>query len=254
MCPSSDPIVDRPREDLTALAASALAVGKQIDLSGCSYGDPHGDGPRARIPSEYYFFLAGLVRVQRLTHVLELGTHYGGAILAMSRGLGGDDTQSRLVTVDVACKNPADLGMDARIRPVVGDIFDRRISRTVMESFDRPIDLLFVDAGHDYRQVMTCLAIYANALQPRYIVLDDIRLCASMERVWRAVLGLSGPRAIDISPLVDRSRAGFGLIAGDTSVSWPENYSRWAPYWRLKRTLSLFLPEKVKKIIRRFAG
>jgi predicted O-methyltransferase YrrM len=221
------------------LFAHAMQVGRLIDLAGCGYGEPHWLGKFVSDPPSYYCLLAGLVRAQRLTHILELGTHFGGAIMAMSRGLHPADLdRAQLVTVDVTHRNDEGFKPYPHIKRITGDCLDGRIVAEVARLFDRPIDLCFVDTVHDYRQTYRNIALYANRLRPRYIVLDDIRLNASMQRLWRDVQARLGKRAVDVSELCERNNAGFGVLVADRNDQWLEKYSRWEVYWRFRRRVS----------------
>ncbi len=221
----------------------AMREGKQIDLAGCCYGEPHWQGDFVREPSSYYCLLAGLVRTQQLTRVLELGTHFGGAIMAMSRGLHPNEVDhARLVTVDVTCKNIEGFKAYPHIRRVIGDCFDRRVLAQVAASFDRGIDLLFIDTVHEYRQTYCSLALYANRLRPHYIVLDDIHLNPSMERLWRRLQLRLGEHALDLSALCERRKPGLGVLVTDPAQTWQQKYGFWRYYWRLRRVVSTAVP------------
>ena len=47
-----------------------------------------------------------------------------------------------------------------------------------------PIDLMFVDADHNFLPTITNIGVYASLLRPRMIVVDDIVLNRSMKSMW----------------------------------------------------------------------
>src|SRR4051812_22979267 len=99
-------------------AQQAWQEGARVDLAGCVYGPSHVEkGAFAADVPGYYRLLAGLVH--GASRICELGTHYGGATLAMARGMAKD---GRIVTVDVTkLENPL-LAAERRIERVQGDV------------------------------------------------------------------------------------------------------------------------------------
>jgi hypothetical protein len=85
-----------------------------------------------------------------------------------------------------------------------------------VELFDyRPIDLLFVDSGHDYPTTMAHMGTYAALLQPKIVVIDDIVLNEDMAHFWSDVRALYGARAVnacDVDPRVRSGDCGFGIV------------------------------------------
>jgi len=232
--------------DLQALCEQAMREGRQVDLQGCSYGSRFLKKEFLNAPVDYYFLLAGLVRTLDLKHILELGTHWGGAIKSMCRGLRHPDSpENRLVTVDINYKNADGFGSYPQIKRITGDSFDRRIMDAVVASFPGPLDLLFVDTDHDYRQTYRNLATYGNRLAPRLMVLDDIHLNHSMDRLWRDLKDRMGNRAFDASHLCNRE-VGFGILLCDPTVSWPERYGFLIDYWRARRWVLARVPERFR--------
>jgi cephalosporin hydroxylase len=203
-------------DELRTLCDTALEAGRTLDLDGCCYGDPHWKGPFVAKPYDYYYFLAGLVKLSGSSRILEIGTHYGGAIKAMARGLVAPHQreEARLVTVDVTWLNESGFASypDTLIVRVHGSASDPVVVETVRRSFDdRPIDLLYIDAIHTYEATVEHIDLYANALSPRFLVLDDIHLNASMERLWTEMCGMLGDAALDVSTASGRGAPGFGV-------------------------------------------
>jgi len=237
--------------DLEILCENAMRAGRQIDLTGCSYGMRFLKKEFVEAPVGYYFFLAGLVRTLDLKRVLELGTHWGGAIMSMWRGLRDpNNPENQLVTVDIACKNAEGFTSYPKIKRITGDSFNRSVLEQVVESFYRPIDLLFVDTEHEYRRTYRSVATYANRLAPRFVLLDDIHFNRSMERFWFDLKRSLGDRAFDASRLCNRENAGFGVVLWDPNVHWPERYAFLTDYWRARRWMTGQIPARVKDWIR----
>lgn len=238
--------------DIRAACENAYAVGRSIDLSGCCYGESHGGGDFVNTPGDYYYFLAGLVNSLDLKRIVELGTHFGGATMAMSRGLRNqDDPENLLVTVDLTWKNEAGFKAYPHIRRVRGDTLKNAVLKQVTLPFHGPIDLLFVDTIHEYRQTYRNIALYNNALKPRWIVLDDIHLNPSMERLWSDLRQRLGDRTFDATELCKRDNAGFGVIHLDPALPWPDRFGAWQLVWTTRRILSGLLPSSVKEFLRR---
>lgn len=195
----------------------ALDAGLALDLSDCVFLPWRPATPR------YYALLAGLVRHFGLTSVLELGSLHGGSMLAMRRGVGDDRAAgAKLVTVDVADLSRDALAPHPEIQRVTGDALAPAVIRDVTARFSKPIDLLFVDVVHTYWQTREPTAVYANRLKPRVIALDDTRHTRGMRRLWKDIEQLDVGTVHDVSELVERSGAGFGLIECREGARWPE--------------------------------
>jgi cephalosporin hydroxylase len=195
---------------------TAYAFGRtRIDLSGCYYGAPHWQGPFVDKPLEYYFFLAGLVAQLCCSRILELGTHFGGSIFSMVRGLEavGLRESAEIVTVDLADSNSEGFRANQTVRRILGDCLSADIVRRVARSFTGPVDLLFIDAAHDYEHTHRCLDTYVPVVSPGLVILDDIHLNASMNRLWTDLSTKYGACAIDITTQSHREPdVGFGLL------------------------------------------
>jgi cephalosporin hydroxylase len=190
-----------------------MAEGLKIDLANCNYGETTGPCPFIKRPTNYYYFLAGLVRSQGMTRILEIGTHFGGSIMSMSRGLNKKDRpQSKLVTVDIEHKNRDGFKEYPHIERITGDSLDEDVIKKVWKYFERPIDLIYIDSIHEYEHTKKNIDIYARKLDPRYIVLDDIRQCDSMAQLWSTLTEKFKGNAFDASDISIRKGAGFGVI------------------------------------------
>ena len=201
------------RKKLIDICRKAVKEGRKIDLTGCNYGETDGCCRFIARPTSYYYFLAGLVKTQHLTYILESGTHCGGSILSMARGLNRRHIlKSRLVTVDVEQKNPEGLKDLKYIKRVQGDSASDDVSNEVVRLFNRPIDLLYVDSLHEYSHTKKVVDIYSERLKPKYVVLDDINLSEPMRRLWSEIVEKFGKEALDVSEIVGRRNAGFGIV------------------------------------------
>jgi predicted O-methyltransferase YrrM len=212
----------------------AASVGRTIDLSGCRYRSD----VAAPTPAHYQF-LAGVVRVTKASRILEVGTFHGGTVMAMARGIDPSIDHPQIVTIDVVELNRQGLAGESRVRRIIRDSLSRRTVSEVTEIFDDHIDVLFVDSGHDFRQAFENVAVYGNLLKPRLIVLDDITLNRSMERMWAEVVRLAPGATTDVSEIAGRTKVGFGLIEPDYPFTWPQMHpvrlAAWRAYWGTAR-------------------
>ena len=199
-----------------------MPVGRKIDLTGCNYGLQRRTGVFINKPVSYYYFLAGFVSSQRLSYILELGTHFGGSIMSMSRGLREDVvSESRLVTVDKNMENIEGFNNYPHIRRIHGDILNPDVLHKVTGEFDRPIDLLFIDTSHKYEHVKEVINLYAHLLKPRFMILDDIFLNDSMKSLWSEMEEEFGDRVFDATQVSRRGRGdsiGFGVILWNCKI------------------------------------
>lgn len=233
----------------------AMATGRGLPLDGCVYGPPHWKGTFVDEAAPYYPFLAGFVRTFGVSRIMELGTHYGGSTLAMHVGLRPElASGARIVTVDVTRLNEEGLRRPG-ISRLTGDSLAPDIVAAAMRAFDGHIDVLYVDTVHTYRQTLENVAVYANRLKPRFIILDDIRLNPGMCALWEHLVSLHGDGTFDLSTLVERESAGFGLIACRYPFAWPEaaHAQREAlrVAWSVRRAVSARTPEPLKVGFRR---
>jgi predicted O-methyltransferase YrrM len=238
------------------LLERAMKVGQELDLSECCYGPPHWSGDFVLTPTSSYSFLAGFVRLLELGRIMEIGTHYGGSALAMVTGLTEERARdARLVTVDVTRLNVEGMARCGQIQRLHGDSLDPAIVARALSGFEDHVDLLYVDTVHTYQQTLENLAVYANRLKPRFIILDDIRLNDDMRALWRDIGRLDPGPMFDVSDIAERSAAGFGVIACRYPFAWPESsparlfLRRGA--WQARRIAQAALPEQVRAPARR---
>jgi len=190
-----------------------MKEGLKIDLSGCNYGETTGPCSFLKRPTKYYYFLAGLIRSRGMTHILEIGTHCGGSIMSMDRGLNDKDRpKSKLVTVDIENKNHDGFKEYPDIKRITGDSLNEDTIKKVWECFDRPIDLIYIDSLHEYEHTKKNIEIYAERLNPQYIAIDDIRQCQAMRDLWKTIKNKFKESAFDASNVSIRKGAGFGVI------------------------------------------
>lgn len=242
---------------LTAsLLERALDAGRALDLSDCVYGPPHWKGEFVAHGAPYYAFLAGLMRVLELERAFEVGTHYAGAAIALAKGV-PEGRRGVVVTSDVTDLNRAGTDRYPAIVRVQGDSLAPRVVDRIVSCFDRHIDLLYVDTVHTYRATYENVAVYANRLKPRFIVLDDIRLNPDMRALWRDLGRLEPGTLLDVSELVEREDAGFGVIECRYPFTFPESpllvREAWRGAFALRRAARAVLPQPLKDAARKTA-
>jgi len=200
-------------KNLEDICTKAMTEGRKIDLTGCFYGETTGCCTFLKRPTNYYYFLAGFVKTLKLTKILEIGTHFGGSIISMARAIDRKDIlKSTLVTVDITYKNEKGFKDYPYIKRIQSDSLDKGIIRQIIKNFDEKIDLLYIDSLHEYGHTKRNIDIYGQILKPRYIILDDIRQCDSMQRLWIDLKKEYGSMAFDASEISVRKGAGFGVI------------------------------------------
>ncbi len=195
---------------LRVLCEKAMEAGREIDLKGCDYG-PHKTSGKFYGPQPYYHFLAGLVRTMGFRKILEIGTNYGGSILAIDRGCGGNQPGVELVTIDkidIACEALLELPHIKRI--CLPSLLPEAVAEARIH-LHAPIDLLYIDSKHTYVETQGNFTTYGAAFRPRYVIFDDIHLNEDMERVWREMTQCFGERAFDATQISER-KDGFGIL------------------------------------------
>ncbi len=215
MSSESDQGEDAEYQELEDVIRASWQAGAAIDLTGVTYGPPHWAGPVPVAPYSYYRFLAGFVRRQRATRVLEVGAHFGGSTRALRRGFA--DGHGRVVSIDATHDNLDALLKEGQIDCVRGDGAHPRIITAAVNAFrSLPIDILFVDVDHQFGMTIQMLSIYTTLLRPQYVLLDDIGLNDSMRDLWR-ILQACHPgealNAVDVEPAIgaDVPTPGQGL-------------------------------------------
>jgi tetratricopeptide (TPR) repeat protein len=207
---------NQPSTALKELVKQAWIVGNQIDLSECTYGVWHDGKTVFTTPSSYYYFLAGMVRVNRLSKILEIGTYRGGSILAMHRAL-EDKSVAKLVTIDINLFEPERLKSFPEIERIEGDSASAEVISEVVKKFEgEPIDLIYIDGDHKYESTMAAYSIYTTLLKPKFVIFDDITLNDSMFRMWRDILKTHGDRVlntVEVEPGIrpESTNPGFGI-------------------------------------------
>ena len=200
---------------LESIVKEAWLAGRTIDLAGIQFGPGFPGSQNKSLapgPYPYYYFLAGLVRSQVCSRILEIGTHFGGSALSMLRGI-GDPAKAKLVTVDITDRNPALHGMAGVIK-LTGDANGETIIREVVDRFDgSAIDLLFVDADHSFVATALSLGAYGLLLRPRLVVLDDIAFNDGMRALWSQLqASYEAVNCSDIVPEIRIKECGLGLL------------------------------------------
>ena len=224
------PAVERPLDlrsaPLENVVRSAWEVGKTIDLAGIGYGRIHwGNLKDVRPePVPYYFFLAGLARLCGAMRICEIGTHSGGSARALRRGM--SSTQADLVTIDMTEISDPQLVGERGIRKIVGDAGSPAVIDAVREHFgaQRGIDVLFIDSDHQMKPTLDQYRAYVSALQPRFVVLDDIAINQGMAEAWRLVCeGVPTGEAVNVADIEPRARSkssSLGLMRLGDSPAW----------------------------------
>jgi cephalosporin hydroxylase len=211
------------RSELERILPTTYEFARQhIDLSGCYYGKSFGEGPFVDWALDYYYFLAGLVAQFKCARILEIGAHFGGSIFSMVRGIecAGLLSSAEVVTMDVVKRSPDRFNAVPLIKHVLGSCFDPSKVHAATESFSGPVDLLFIDFVHTYEQTKRCLDCYVPTVSPRFVILDDIRLNASMTRLWDELRAGYGNGAIDVTHWARREEdVGFGLLVSEAATA-----------------------------------
>ena len=171
----------------------------------------------------YYRFLYGLCRVTAARKILEVGTDYGGSIIAMRQALPRDATAT-LITVDISNASDEQLASYPDVFKIQGDACAQGTVERVMSSISAPIDLLYIDTEHDFRTTIATFGIYSSLLTPRYIVFDDVTLNDEMAQVWTAVRTRYGANAVNAAEIVPAIREhpanpGFGVVIAGSAFA-----------------------------------
>jgi len=133
--------------------------------------------------------------------------------MAISKGLHEDDiAKSRIVTVDITRKNENGFSEYSHIKRIQGDSLSNEVVEKAIKSFDGEVDLIYIDSVHEYEHTRNNINIYAGKLNPRYLVLDDIRQCDDMRRLWSELKEEFGDNTFDASDVSIRKGAGLGVI------------------------------------------
>jgi hypothetical protein len=197
----------------------AADAGKSIDISGCKYGLHKRSGTYIQ-EQPYYAFLAGFVAAMRVRSVLEIGTNCGGSIMAISRGI-APGIEAALLTIDKTYENEEGFAAFPQIMRVQGDSLHSATIAQVRKRLSQQIDLLYIDSVHTFEHVKKNVKVYGRAHMPLYIILDDIHLNESMEKLWAYFTAeLGQDHCYDVSALAARD-PGFGVM------EWRGFQKRW---------------------------
>ncbi len=203
--------------DIKSIVSTGWEEGQRIDLSGIGYGRIHWGNKRDidDDPHPYYHFLAGLVRANELTRILEIGTHWGGATRSMWKGF-SEPTKCKIVTVDITNESDHRLRDFPDICKIVGDANTEKTMVAIADEFDwKPIDLIYIDALHLAMSTFLNYAIYVTVLRPKLIVFDDITLNESMMTMWqwvqRSLPEGDSINAVYVEPKIRAKQPGFGV-------------------------------------------
>lgn len=225
---SNDAPAQQLGETAEQVARAASEAARGVQVADIGYGRIHWGNYRDQqaTPGPYYGFLAGLVASQDIRTICEIGTHTGGATRAMHRGL-RDPAASHIVTIDVTRESNKSLSGVANVTKVSGDAVAESTVRRALAclSATHKADLLFIDGGHDYLSELLIFSIYAQALSPRLVAIDDIKINSEMRRLWARITATrSAALAIDVATVLPEVRArdvGFGLILMPENASVP---------------------------------
>lgn len=205
-----------PETSLVEIIKRAWEVGQTFDLSDVGYGPAHWKAAKKlhETPFPYYYFLAGLVRTQNCKRIFEIGGHFGGSTYSMLRGA-ANPRDIEIVTVDITDLNP-NLHKTQGIRKIIGDANSEAVLKlAVLTMGDAPIDLLYVDAAHEFLPTVMNVCLYTVLLRPRLVVIDDIVLNEGMRSLWNTICLTQGAKAVncvDVIPEIRRPNVGFGLF------------------------------------------
>lgn len=197
--------------NLQHLCQSAADLGRSIDLTGCDYG-PHKRSQQFLGIQSYYYFLAGFVRHLHLRKILEIGTSYGGSMMAMHRGCELDQPGVELVTIDKIDIAGDGLTRLRQVQRIRGDSLANETLHKARARLSVPIDLLYIDSKHSYHHTQRNIAVFGCCFHPRFIILDDIHLNEEMESLWSEIHDRYGSLAYDASDIAGRP-SGFGILA-----------------------------------------
>jgi cephalosporin hydroxylase len=196
----------KPTETLAEFLADAYRIGESLDLAKAHYG-PHSRTKRYYETTKYYPLLAGLARKIGARYAVDVGTHYGGSAMALKLGMGLG--QGLVVTVDVTRRNQEFLARYPRIHRVKGSSINPVVTAEVIGALGgNKLDILYIDSVHNYEHTMKNVEIY-GALNPDFIVFDDIKINAEMKRAWAELS--ESYKAFDATVLCTRN-CGFGVL------------------------------------------
>ena len=155
---------------------------------------------------KYHAFLYLLAKHFEPTRIVELGTYRGESTKYMARGA----PDAEILTIDV---NPDATRWINDVPPVFANIRAETCNCVFYYEniYDKtPIDLLFIDANHDYSLTMFNFDNWGSCVTAGgLIVLDDLHLDIEMDKVYHELVENRGLSIIDISEV---HKTGMGVI------------------------------------------
>jgi hypothetical protein len=104
------------------------------------------------------------------------------------------------------------------VRRIKGDACNHDVLACVMQHFYEQgihtnVDLLYIDAAHDYASTLAQFFVYTRLFYPAIVVLDDITLQDDMRQVW-SIIQASHSLSVDASAIIPEIRQGpgFGVV------------------------------------------
>jgi predicted O-methyltransferase YrrM len=140
--------------------------------------------------------------------ILELGTQYGRTAIAMCALLGQHDVEVRVDTCDTFAPSadfphnhasPADVQRNVEKLGLTAQIRSHHVSSSenLMKRFaGRSFDVVFVDACHEFRQVVADCVVARSLVRPGGLIVGDDWHLEDVRDGCRAVFGASEPRAL----------------------------------------------------------
>jgi len=220
MPPMSNEPLDLNNCPMRQIVESAWAERENFDLTGIGYGQSH-THPNQTVtkPYPYYYFLAGLVQITQARRIVEIGTHQGGSTLAMAKAL-EKTGEGKIVTFDVTPFGAQMFKDHDFIKAYTCDANSEKAFNLVAEEFGgKRVDLVFIDAIHQFWPSLLNVLIYGETFAARFIVLDDITFNDEMKRLWELLRMRYGAENVIDASEVDKqirlpggSAPGFGVV------------------------------------------
>jgi hypothetical protein len=201
---------------LSDIVDRAWRLRETMDLTTIGYGRIHWGNLTDTVtnPFNYYYFLAGLVRLLGVRRIVEVGTHQGGSARAMAAALKGEE-QAKIVTFDVTKDGAELLAGHAIIRAYNLDANSEEAYETCLREFGEPkVEFAYIDAIHDFWPTLNSFLICTGALGADIVVLDDITLNNGMKKLWHLIRLRYGDDAIDATEVHPEIRSGGGTLPG----------------------------------------
>lgn len=174
-----------PDAALTTLIQAAWAAGQTIDVDDIAFGPDHIEPGIHHGYQPYFALFAGLVRVMNAKAILEIGTWHGSATTALARGWPTGETGT-LVTLDREQPRLTALTAMPGVHPMTGAPLDPHVMHRIAARFaGARLDLMYLDdPRHLYEAAATCVGAYGLLLNPRLVLVDDIKRSTGMRAFW----------------------------------------------------------------------